>query len=257
MTRNYSSQDWHKRYEQQAAWTRDLRNYLFKRTDLAEALRILDVGCGTGVLEEEIANLTQATQVGVDLNLSHLKLAMRKVPAADLTQADGLVLPLPANCFDLSLCHFLLLWVREPLQILREMIRVTRLGGAVLVLAEPDYGGRIDYPIELAQLGTWQQISLKYQGADPLIGRRLAGLLHKAGLTQIETGVLGGQWTDPSHQAERDAEWEMLETDLSRFEAGTVDPDKLQALKDIETRAYQTGERVLFVPTFYGWGRVV
>ena len=40
--------DWHKRYTQQATWTRDLRSYLFEKAGLANARRVLEVGCGTG-----------------------------------------------------------------------------------------------------------------------------------------------------------------------------------------------------------------
>jgi len=40
--------DWHKRYVQQAGWTSELRNYLFKRAGLSGARRVLEVGCGSG-----------------------------------------------------------------------------------------------------------------------------------------------------------------------------------------------------------------
>src|SRR6266498_4655381 len=53
--------DWHRRYIQQAKWTRDLRTYLFKRADLADASRVhrtaslvLEVGCGTGAILSEL-----------------------------------------------------------------------------------------------------------------------------------------------------------------------------------------------------------
>jgi len=75
------------------------------------------------------------------------------------------------------------------------MARITRPGGAVLALAEPDYGGRIDYPIKLAQMGKWQIESLRLQGADPLMGRKLATIFNSAGFDSVETGVLGGQWS--------------------------------------------------------------
>ena len=42
--------NWHTRYLQQAAWTRDLRTYLFEKAGLADARRVLEVGCGTGAV---------------------------------------------------------------------------------------------------------------------------------------------------------------------------------------------------------------
>ena len=46
--------NWHARYTQQANWTRKLREYLFERTGLKTATRILEVGCGTGAILSEI-----------------------------------------------------------------------------------------------------------------------------------------------------------------------------------------------------------
>ena len=42
--------DWHKRFVQQAGWTSELRNYLFKRAGLPAARRVLEVGCGSGAI---------------------------------------------------------------------------------------------------------------------------------------------------------------------------------------------------------------
>jgi hypothetical protein len=132
------------------------------------------------------------------------------------------------------------------------MRRVTRPGGAVLALAEPDYGGRIDYPRELAELGRWQAESLQRQGVDPEIGRKLAGVFVRAGLRQVESGVMGGEWAYPAAAGETSLEWSVLESDL----AGQIAPQDLQKLRQSEAAATQNGERVLFVPTFYAWGRV-
>jgi hypothetical protein len=129
------------------------------------------------------------------------------------------------------------------------MRRVTRSGGSVIALAEPDYGGRIDYPEELAILGRHQAAALRKQGADPRMGRRLAEVFHQLGLQDIEVGVLGGQWKGKSSRREWELEWRVLQSDLG----GEQDTDSLRAL---DWAARERGERVLFVPTFYAFGRV-
>ncbi len=249
--------DWHTRFTRQAAWTRALRAYLFPRAGLAnpKTRRVLEVGCGTGAILAELPE-SVTLAAGLDLDFAFLSLAQRSDSRARLTQGDALALPYADRVFDAALCHFLLLWVADPLQVLRGMARVTRPGGAVLALAEPDYGGRVDFPEELAALGAWQRESLRRQGADPLMGRRLAGLFHKAGLKNVETGVLGGQWSGVPDWEARESEWAVLESDLTQT-SETVSISEVQKLKALDRSATERGERVLFVPTFYAWGRVV
>ena len=252
---NYTPSDWHKRFQHQAEWTRDMRHYLYERLEVTSAHRILDVGCGTGVLESELALLSDAEVIGVDLNRSFLNIATQAAPLTKYTQGDGYFLPYLSGIFDLVMCHFLLLWIQQPLKILREMVRVTRPGGAILAIAEPDYGGRIDFPIELEQLGLWQQISLRVQGADPIMGRRLASIFSQVGLHEIETGVLGGQWSSASSTKDWPSEWKMLQADLDWLDQDQVDHQKLNSLAILGRQASELGERVLFIPTFYAFGR--
>jgi SAM-dependent methyltransferase len=195
---------------------------------------------------------------GLDLNPEFLKLAMRISPGAWFCLGDAHALPFASRMFDLALCHFLLLWVANPLQVIHEMARVTAPGGAVLALAEPDYSGRIDYPDRLSILGKWQQQALVRQGADPEIGRRLGEIFLRAGLESVEVGVLGGQWAGKPAGNELESEWKVLESDLAHlWDRNSADFFReLERLKTADLAAWDSGERVLFVPTFYAWGRV-
>lgn len=244
--------DWHQRFVQQANWTRDLRRHLYSRAGLAEASRAIEIGCGTGALLDEVSASTRAAVHGLDINQGWLTIGRDRLPELRFTVGDAHQLPYRTNCFDLTLCHFFLLWVAEPATVLNELVRITQPGGAVLALAEPDYGGRIDYPQRLAQLGELQCTSLQQQGADPLMGRQLASLFSRAGLHNIETGVLGGQWAGAPQRAERDQEWAVLKADLE----GNIETDELDRLHQLDEAAWESGERVLYVPTFYAWGRV-
>jgi len=162
-------------------------------------------------------------------------------------------MPFPSHTFDIALCHFVLLWVSDPLQVVCEMRRIVRPGGKVLALAEPDYDGRIDYPDRLARLGSLQRESLRHQGAQPGIGRRLRAIFHQAGLMDIESGALGGQWASLPSQEEWRSEWDVLESDLAHLTTEDLD---LESLQSEDWDAWQMGERVLYVPTFYASGVV-
>lgn len=245
-------EDWHNRFLQQAQWTKGFREFIFPRIGIKEANRILDIGCGTGALMEEITAPNQGLAVGGDLNLGHLRWAMRNSPGGIYFCGDGHSLPFPAQTFQTSLNHFLLLWVEEPIRVVREMKRVTKQDGYVLALAEPDYGGRLDYPPPLDKIKARQISSLKRQGADPKIGRKLKNIFQEAGIQETTIGVFAAQWKTPPSREDWEMEWKILAHDLQV----EMLPGDIQNLKKSDWEAWQTGQRTLYIPTFYAWGRV-
>ncbi len=251
-----SPEDWHRRFCQQAGWTAQLRRYLLDQLELEGTVRLLEAGCGTGAVLAEIETSFVPTLHGLDINQHHLQLARRHAPGTHLTAGDVSRLPYSTGAFDAALCHYLLLWVHDPGGAVAEMMRVVRPGGAVLLMAEPDYGGRIDYPHELSVLGEWQTESLNIQGANPLIGRRLSTLLSQAGLTHIESGVLGGSWKGTPAQDQLASEWKVLHADLEQLPGvWPARQAEIDVLQEIDRLAWSRSERVLFVPTLYAWGR--
>lgn len=240
--------NWHARYLQQAAWTRDLRAYLFDKTDLTHAAHVLEVGCGTGAILQGL--ITPASLHGLDIDPVALAQCRLHAPRAVLTCGDGLHLPYPDHNFDIVYCHYFLLWVANPLQAVREMQRVTKSGGHILALAEPDYSNRVDEPPELKILGKWQIAALQRQGADPGFGARLAETFHQAGIQLRETGTIQGGGKEPSAE-EWEMEWAVIESDL----AGVVPPEKILEMKAFDEQARRRGKRVLHVPTHFAWGQ--
>ena len=238
--------DW---FAVQAGWSRATRTWLYRQARLSRARTVLEVGCGSGVILRELTRLGPARVVGLDLDAALLFFARRTVPGATLLRGDGQALPFADGTFDIVLCHYLLLWLDDPAQGVREMARVVRRGGAVLACAEPDYGGRIDHPPEMSELGRLQTEALRRQGANPEIGRRLGELFTAAGL-RVTVGVMGGQWkSEQRSDAAFEAEWAVRRHDLE-----TLPEEQLQRLYETDRRALQAGRRTLFVPTFYAWG---
>jgi SAM-dependent methyltransferase len=240
--------DWHRRYLQQARWTRELREYLFKQTGWDEASRILEVGCGTGAILSEVPQ--RASLYGLDIDADALTQCQVHVPSASLARGDALQLPYLNTSFDIVYCHFLLLWVADPLQALLEMKRVAKTGAHIFAFAEPDYTARLDEPSELVPLGQWQTESLRRQGADPGLGVRLADLFFRAEIELVETGTIQGAESEPT-QKEWELEWTVLESDL----AGLLPGEDIHRMKSLDRQARARGERVLHVPTYFAWGR--
>jgi len=244
---------WDDRYQQQARWTASVRRVFGDAFLHGRALKVLEVGCGTGVITNDLyRNHENHKMFGLDIQHELLCYARQKDPAIQYTCADGLMLPYSDNAFDLTLCHYYLLWLGSPEQGLAEMCRVTRAGGVLAALAEPDYGGRIDYPDELANPGIMQARSLQVHGANPYLGRKLAELLHRAGLSHIHTGLMGGEWGKAPDPGFIQMEWEVLRQDLQ----GWLPESEMFRLQALDVEAWRNGIRILYVPTFYAWGKV-
>jgi ubiquinone/menaquinone biosynthesis C-methylase UbiE len=248
--RPYQPDEWHAWFTQQANWTQQTRSWLYRQARLSRAKDVLEVGCGTGVIAEDLAQLGPTT-VGLDIDLAMLNFARQQEGRVVYIQGDAHALPFPDGAFDAVVCHYLLLWLAEPMEGVKEMARVTKPGGSVLACAEPDYGGRIDHPPELTDLGQRQTEALRRQGADPEIGRRLGEIFAAADL-QTVMGTMAGRWqVQSTSEIDFETEWRMREHDL----AGVLTAEELRRLRAIDHRALEEGQRTLFVPTFYALGR--
>jgi ubiquinone/menaquinone biosynthesis C-methylase UbiE len=250
--------DWHNRYLRQASWTRELRGYLLQQAGILRARRVLELGCGTGAILQEIAprahtgDRGEVAAYGLDVSSDALAQCRTHAPQAYLSRADAHNLPHASQSFEITFCHFLLLWVKDPPGVVREMSRVTRAGGHVIAFAEPAYDARKDLPAGLARLGELQQRSLIQQGADPTIGSRLALLFRQAGLRIVESGSLS-QWQPAAVDDETFvSEWEVLREDLK----GLASVEDLDGWMDVDDRARRMGTRLLHVPTFFALAQV-
>ena len=98
---------------------------------------VADVGCGNGAYLAELARRGFAGRVlGLDMSLGMLAAARdRLIPAAGvaLVAADATALPLPDGAADLTLAMHMLYHVPDPSQAVRELRRVTRPGGRVVI----------------------------------------------------------------------------------------------------------------------------
>jgi ubiquinone/menaquinone biosynthesis C-methylase UbiE len=246
--------EWHLRYVEQAEWTSELRAYLVGLAGLNESSTILDVGCGSGVLIDDLDEVSNHIH-GLDISFAPLEFSKRRKISRVLIQGAGQEIPILDDSYDLVFCHFLLLWTPEPTLVVKEMTRVAKPGGRVIAFAEPDYGGRIDFPEELSVLAENQISALIEQGANPNMGRRLASIFTEAGLSSIRTGVIGGEWGGPPNWKEWESEWMVLESDLTHSTRRLAD-EELYYLKSVDKRSYEQGKRILYVPTFYASGVV-
>jgi SAM-dependent methyltransferase len=241
---------WDGQYARQAGWTRPTRLQLYRRANLLRAARVLDAGSGTGVVTAELAEHTRGQVLGLDLEPEMVAYARQEHGQAEYRVGDVHDLDFPSGWFDVTACHFFLLWCRDAERAAAEMVRVTRPGGSVLVCAEPDYGGRLDHPD--LPLRAWQIEALRGEGADPCLGRKLRALLGQPAVRQVEVGVMPGIWDTARLRAEFEAEWSLWQRTLG----GRVSPAELARVKAADLAATEGGERLVFLPVFYALVRI-
>lgn len=92
--------------------------------------RVLDAGCGTGVLSRQLHALG-ATVTGLDLSDSMLSVAREVCPNAAFHQGNVCKLPFEDNQFDAAVSAFMLMFVPEPMEAIAELKRVVRPGGRI------------------------------------------------------------------------------------------------------------------------------
>lgn len=130
------------------------RRRAVNRLDPVAGGRYLDVGCGTGDVALEI--LTQAPGskvVGIDPSPGMLLHGQQKIKSAGLTDSisllvgDVLDLRFEDNSFDAAITSFCIRNVTDRTQGLREIRRVVRPGGRVVILELTQPTGRIMGPL--------------------------------------------------------------------------------------------------------------
>jgi SAM-dependent methyltransferase len=113
----------------------NLRARTLELAALTGAEAVADIGCGNGMYLAELARRGHAGPiVGVDLSAGMLHAAHGRAPRAALIAGDAAALPLRDDASDLTLAMHMLYHVPDPCAAVRELRRITRPGGQVVVV---------------------------------------------------------------------------------------------------------------------------
>lgn len=216
-------------------------------------MNVVDIGCGTGSVTFMISRLVEklGRVVGVDSNQYAINYCNEIVRSKGILNtkfiiSDATSLDFESHIFDVSYSRFLFQHVKDASKALREMIRVTKPGGVVMV-EDCDLFTWLVYPKNesVSKLWHWYEYIQIERGTDPEIGRKLYAMFLDEGL---EPSV---DVYSKSVYLNRDAFWKSITAVLEK-----IDSEELKSLiAGIEEFAMTSNSLFVFPLVFRVWAR--
>lgn len=198
---------------------------------VAPGQHALDVGSGPGALTGELVRrLGSAGVAAVDPSEPFIAAVRTRYPGVDARVAPAESLPFADATFDAALAQLVVHFMRDPVVGIREMARVTRIGG-VIAACVWDHAGEHGPLVQF-----WGAAREIVPDVDDEAGRPgaaegdLGRIFVRAGLRDVETTTLVASLTHSSF----DAWWEPFELGVGPAGAfvASLDPDRRAALRE-------------------------
>jgi ubiquinone/menaquinone biosynthesis C-methylase UbiE len=186
-------------------WSQKYVRLLLERADATQARAIADIGIGQGHWSDLVLRSLDSTTVlyGIDQEACWLDDARQrflrhpKAEAFKPIHADAANIPIESDAIDMATCQTLLMHCHDPEAVVREMLRIVRPGGALLVVEPVNILNRAQV-FELSGLGIsedhidlirfWSHYHAylrRERRVDHDIGARLPDLFASAGAKNI------------------------------------------------------------------------
>lgn len=183
-------------------WSRLLSAPFADFAGVGTGMRVVDIGCGTGALTDELLRRAEPGAVSaIDPSASFVAALRGRHPGIDLREGSAEHLPFEDGAFDAALAQLVVHFLADPIGGLVEMRRVTRRGGVVAACVWDYAGNRGPLGVFWDAAGAiWPET----QGEASLAGTRdghLVELFEAAGLQQVRQTVLWATIEHPTFEA--------------------------------------------------------
>lgn len=214
---------------------------------------MLELGCGTGVFLPGLAGLVGPTGrvVGLDHAPAFLAQARERLAneglaeSVELVEADAHHLPFDDATFDAAHAERIFMHLEDSAGALRELYRVVRPGGRVVVAEVFAQGVTLDHPDpEAAHLISQRLVSGIRNGR---MGIQLRGLFLESGLTHVDGDIVGHF----EQELDQDEAEEFTRIARNLAETGSLDGARAEAaiaaMEDRRARGTHCGLALIFV----------
>jgi ubiquinone/menaquinone biosynthesis C-methylase UbiE len=161
---------------------------------LKKNIKVLEVGCGTGVITSYVANqIGQGSIVGIDNDEESILRNKKNNISRNVNFSHGDVkkLKFPDNSFDLTFSRFVLMHIPDPIVVIKEMIRVTKPGGYIVAHEGVHDAVWLSPTRAIFEkfLETWKKL-MKKKGQDHSVGLRLHSFFTTLSLNSVKIQVM-------------------------------------------------------------------
>ena len=135
-----------------------------------QGMRVLDAGCGTGLVGALLKKSGAASLTGIDYSPGMLAKAEAKQVYDSLDKMDmNEPLPLPSNSFDATTCIGTFTSTHVKPDAVRELVRVTRSGGALVFTVRDEYWQATNFVDLITELHVEKLVFIEQIRLEPYI----------------------------------------------------------------------------------------
>lgn len=168
---------------------------------VAPGQRVVDVGCGTGLLTAELVVRVGAENVAaVDPSQPFVDAVRARYPGVDVRHGSAEALPFDDDSFDAALAQLVVHFMSDPVRGIAEMGRVTRSGGSVVACVWDHHGSQGPLAVFWDAV---RELGLDTADESHLPGVReghLVELFEAAGLRDVRQSVLSVNLEHPTFE---------------------------------------------------------